>query len=52
MPKAARFHELGGPEVLRIEEVALREPGPGEVNRMAHDRRARRPCFNSADMAR
>ncbi len=31
MPKAVRFHELGGPEVLRIEEVALREPGPGEV---------------------
>ncbi len=31
MTKAVRFHEVGGPEVLRIEEVALREPGPGEV---------------------
>ncbi len=29
--KAVRFHEVGGPEVLRIEEVTLREPGPGEV---------------------
>jgi NADPH:quinone reductase-like Zn-dependent oxidoreductase len=25
------FDELGGPEVLRIEEVELGEPGPGEV---------------------
>jgi NADPH2:quinone reductase len=31
MPKAVRFHQLGGPEVLQIEEVDLREPGPGEV---------------------
>ena len=31
MPKAVRFHELGGPEVLRIEEVTLREPGEGEL---------------------
>ncbi len=31
MPKAVRFHELGGPDVLKIEEVPLREPGPGEV---------------------
>ena len=28
---AIRIHELGGPEVLRWEEVALPEPGPGEV---------------------
>ena len=28
---AVRIHELGGPEVLRWEEVALPEPGPGEV---------------------
>jgi NADPH:quinone reductase-like Zn-dependent oxidoreductase len=26
-----RFHELGGPEVLRIEEAPVRTPGPGEV---------------------
>ena len=31
MPKAIRFHELGGPEVLKVEEVALREPSEGEV---------------------
>ena len=24
MPKAVRFHKLGGPEVLRIEEVQVR----------------------------
>ena len=29
--RAIRIHELGGPEVLRWEEVALPEPGPGEV---------------------
>jgi NADPH:quinone reductase-like Zn-dependent oxidoreductase len=26
-----RFHELGGPEVLRIEDLPVRAPGPGEV---------------------
>lgn len=31
MPKAVRFYELGGPEVLKIEDVPLREPGNGEV---------------------
>src|SRR5262245_40056374 len=31
MTKAFRFHELGGPEVLRFEDVALPPPGPGEV---------------------
>lgn len=29
--KIVRFHEAGGPEVLRLDEVALPEPGPGEV---------------------
>ncbi len=29
--RAIRIHELGGPEVLRWEEVALPAPGPGEV---------------------
>ena len=29
--RAIRIHELGGPEVLRREEVALPEPGPGEL---------------------
>lgn len=31
MPKAIRFHQLGGPEVLHIEDVPARQPGPGEV---------------------
>ena len=29
--KAIRFHETGGPEVLRLEELALPEPGPGQA---------------------
>lgn len=31
MPKAIRFHELGGPEVLRFEDMPDRRPGAGEV---------------------
>ena len=31
MPKIVRFHELGGPEVLRFDEIALQKPGKGEV---------------------
>ncbi|HEY1973458.1 MAG TPA: alcohol dehydrogenase catalytic domain-containing protein, partial [Pseudonocardia sp.] len=31
MARVIRFHELGGPEVLRIEELPVRPPGPGEV---------------------
>ena len=31
MPYAIRIHETGGPEVLKWEEVEVREPGPGEV---------------------
>jgi len=29
--KAIRVHQFGGPEVLRLEEVPLPEPGPGQV---------------------
>ena len=29
--KAIRFHQAGGPEVLRFEDVELPPPGPGEV---------------------
>jgi NADPH2:quinone reductase len=29
--KAVRFHETGGPEVLRYEDVEVGAPGPGEV---------------------
>jgi NADPH2:quinone reductase len=31
MPKAIRFNQLGGPEVLHIEDLPERRPGPGEV---------------------
>ena len=31
MVKVVRFHEPGGPEVLRIEDLPPRDPGPGEV---------------------
>ncbi|APV49860.1 quinone oxidoreductase [Betaproteobacteria bacterium GR16-43] len=35
MPHAIRIHKTGGPEVLQWDEVAIGEPGPGEV-RLAH----------------
>jgi NADPH2:quinone reductase len=31
MAKAIRFHQAGGPEVLRLEEVGVGDPGPGEA---------------------
>lgn len=31
MAKAVRFYEAGGPDVLRVEDVAVGDPGPGEV---------------------
>ncbi len=31
MPKAIRFQQPGGPEVLRIEELPSADPGPGEA---------------------
>jgi len=31
MPKAIRYHKQGGPEVLQLDEVAVGEPGPGQV---------------------
>jgi NADPH2:quinone reductase len=35
MAQAVRFYEAGEPEVLRLEQVAVGEPGPGEV-RLRH----------------
>src|SRR5215212_464496 len=29
--QAIRIHEVGGPEVLHLEDVPLPEPGPGEA---------------------
>ncbi|MFD9379859.1 zinc-dependent alcohol dehydrogenase family protein [Streptomyces sp. NPDC059999] len=31
MTRTVLFHELGGPEVLRVENAEVGEPGPGEV---------------------
>jgi NADPH:quinone reductase-like Zn-dependent oxidoreductase len=31
MPRIVRFHELGGPEVLRIEDEPSKQPGKGEA---------------------
>ena len=31
MSKVVRVHEHGGPEVLRLEDLDVGEPGPGEV---------------------
>ena len=31
MPKITRFHETGGPDVLRLEDAEVGEPGPGQV---------------------
>lgn len=31
MAKAIRFHEIGGPEVLRLESVEVGDPGPGQA---------------------
>ncbi|MBS4104148.1 quinone oxidoreductase family protein [Tsukamurella paurometabola] len=36
MANAIRFHETGGPEVLRWETVDVGEPGPGEVRVRHH----------------
>jgi NADPH2:quinone reductase len=35
MAKAVRFHEHGGPEVLRYEDVEVGDPGPGQA-RLRH----------------
>lgn len=31
MPKVVRFYQTGGPEVLKVEDLPLAEPGKGEV---------------------
>ena len=31
MHKAVRFHQAGGPEVMRLEDVEVGDPGPGEA---------------------
>jgi NADPH:quinone reductase-like Zn-dependent oxidoreductase len=36
MARVVRFHEIGGPEVLRIENVEIPPPGKGEVQIRIH----------------
>lgn len=36
MPRIVRFHQLGGPENLKIEDVPQQPPGPGEVRLRVH----------------
>jgi NADPH:quinone reductase-like Zn-dependent oxidoreductase len=36
MPKTVRFYQVGGPEVLQIEEQSTKEPGRGEVRLKVH----------------
>ncbi|MCC6888903.1 MAG: quinone oxidoreductase [Hyphomicrobiales bacterium] len=36
MSKAIRIHEIGGPEVLRLEEITLGAPAPGEARVRHH----------------
>ena len=36
MSMAIRFHQTGGPQVLRWEDIAVGEPGPGEA-RVRHE---------------
>jgi NADPH:quinone reductase-like Zn-dependent oxidoreductase len=31
MTRVVRFHEVGGPEVLKFEDMTIGEPGPGEM---------------------
>jgi hypothetical protein len=31
MAKVVRFHQLGGPELLRLEEITFEDPAPGEL---------------------
>ena len=32
--RAIRVHDYGGPDVLRLDEIEVPEPGPGEVRVM------------------
>jgi NADPH:quinone reductase-like Zn-dependent oxidoreductase len=36
MARVVRFHRIGGPEVLQVEEVEVPPPGPGEVQIRIH----------------
>lgn len=42
--KAMRFHEVGGPDVLRLDDVELPTPGPGQVRL-----KVAASAFNAAD---
>ena len=44
MAKIVRFHQIGGTEVLKIEEASSREPGKGEAKLRVQDIRAVDVC--------
>ena len=45
--KAVRFYEAGGPEVLRLEDVSVGEPGAGEIRVRRRRAELRRHLFPS-----
>jgi hypothetical protein len=46
MSRSVRMHEFGGPEVLRLEDVVVGEPGAGEVRLRIDTRPAVVPPFD------
>jgi hypothetical protein len=38
MAKVVRFHELGSPEVLCLEEITFEDPAPGEALRQRSEK--------------
>jgi len=49
MARVVCFHQTGGPEVLRIEEVEVPPPGKGGVQIRIHALGLRRTCSRSGD---
>jgi len=50
--QAVVFHEHGGPEVLRMEDIPQPTPGPGEVLLRAHSNGfSGRECSHSSKAA-
>ncbi|MGH8719847.1 MAG: hypothetical protein ACREV0_13045 [Burkholderiales bacterium] len=46
MARVVRFHQIGGPEVLNIEEVEVGEPGPQEIRVQVEAIGLNRASFN------
>ena len=51
MPKVVRFHETGGADVLKVEDLPLTEPGEGEVRlKVALQRMQLQPARNGSPL--